>query len=783
MGNFSLRGCTFIGIIALLAVGKASASDSFYYETDSYRYELNNKKEEVFSFITKEGTQLDTFTGGGTYQMIDEDTGFCNVSTSVLSYESAVKGGVTSLRVDYEMVDGTTSYNIYTFYDDYVKVQSYIDRIDVSRGYDGIILKRDMQSDYTKTEKKLATDWVYPQNGDFPYKQADSIVTTYEFQNGYKLFSFVRGKDAKRQNMFEEYGETDIPVPTENGTVSSYQLEYDLVFEHTSDGRDADYFALFEGRASEFAARVTTNAKNESNVAIYETDELILELAVDNLLSGNLEAEVSYTVYDYDGEEIAKAEETLSLEAEQGSSLPIEVVSDKNGIFYLDYEVKSKNSSYRELFSFILTEPYEYQHTRENLFGISGVRFGEYEPNDDTVWIMEQLGFSNARICFSEGDYVEKEYDLLIRYLKKLREKKVRIDGQYLLLDGWRMPGLDTAEELERELDEALAEVSPYLDSCEVGNEYNLYAQNQGIAQAMQDYRKIYFEPGLKIVKQKYGIPLAGAGIGLSRADWFEASVSSGLFSEEDILKTHAYGFPYSPDYTSDAGIDLVVESAFARTRSFLEKNGDKTWYVDEVGYPTTAKETSGIGSGNDLRSQADYLVRALSLGAAYGADSISVYNLYDQLNLFKGVSDSNKEFNFGIFYYPDYYGRILPKPSAAALGNMTRLLDGAVTGEEIMVSSDTVRAFCMYDKSGEAVSYVAWSTGSRLSNDCADAFARTPNLPWENQWQESEKERFWLQDKYAEVTDIMGNTTRLPITNGYVEVELSGSPCFIRVK
>lgn len=785
MGNINIRSCAFIGIITLLMLleGKESVFDGFCYETDSYRYEMNSDYDEVFSFVTEDGTYLDTFAGGGTYQMIDADTGFCNVSTSVISYEESRNNGITSFKVNYEMLDGAEAYTIYTFHDKYVEVEAVIKDIDRYDTVEGALLKRELLSDCEETEKKLATSWDYPSDGDFPYKKADSIVTTYLFDAEYKLFSFVRGSDGARQVLFEEYSETDIPVPIENQELREYTITYDLVFENTKNGRDADCFALFEGKDSEFAARIDVLEENDSNVAIYETDELTLQIKLANLVSERISTKVKCDVYAYDGELVSQRNTEIFLQKEEECEIPITITTKKRGMFYLDLQVESEQSSYREFFPFAMMTPYEYQNTEDNPFGISGVRFGEYEPNDDTLWIMEKLGVSNARICFSEGDYIEKDYTLLIKYLKQMQNRKIRIDGQYLLLSGWRMPTADTADDFERELDMALGQVAKYLDSCEVGNEYNLYADNQNVGQAMQDYLQIYFEPGSRMIKQKYGIEIAGASVGLSRTDWLEEMVSCGMYERMDILKTHAYGFPYSPDYSNDQSIDLVVESALARTRAFLDQYGNKTWYVDEIGFPTTANAKAGVSSGNDLRSQADYMIRALALGVAYGADSVSVYSLYDQLNLFKGVSDTDNEFNFGLFYAPDYYGRILPKPSAVAYANLTRMLDGVSSGSEIETESDTVRAFCFYAEENKEPIYVAWSNCSRLSNDTGDNFVRTPNLPWQNQWSETETCRFYLQGESIEVTDSMGNQSVLPITDGYVEIELDGSPKYIIVK
>lgn len=799
MGSSFIRGCTYIGIFSLLLSGivwnvtgqeqldtdhiKESVSYNFCYETDSYRYTLDSDYKESFDFVTEEGIFLNTFAGGGSYLFEEKDSGNYNVKQKISSYKEIKQGDLTSFRVDYEMRDGSNAYNIYSFYEQYVEVKAVIEKLPSDFYIAGAMLKRDMQESYRKAEKKLATSWVYPENGDFPYKQTDAIVTTYLFEGDYKLYSFVRGQDAQRAVLFEEYDEIDILLPINNTKIDSYELTYHLVFENTKNGRDADYYALFEGKASDFATKINVHEKNGSNVAIYEKDEIEIGLKLTNLMKTVKAIRVTYHVYAYDGETVCHGESVLSMQAQEEQEIPIVVKSKKNGIFYLDFQVESEQNSYRELFSFALTEPYNYQYTGENPFGLSGVRFGRYEPNDDTIWSMNKLGISNVRVCFSEGDYVEKDYVLLIDNIKKLRENGMKINGQYLLLSGWRMPDTNTIDEFTEELDDALSQVTPYLDSCEIGNEYNLYREDMDVSQAMDEYMQVFFEPGYELIRQKYNKEIAGAGVGLSKEDWLEESVDAGLYERQDILKTHAYGFPHSPDHTANKEVDFVVESALARTRTFLDKNEDILWYVDEIGYPTTANEKSGIGSGVSLRSQADYIVRAMVLGLGYGADQVAIYNLYDQQNLFQGVSDTNEELNFGIFYAKDYYERILPKPSAIAIKNITTVLDGVAYGEEVKTSKDTVRVFAFYNAKDELLAYAAWSNCARLMNDKEENVVRTPNLPWQNEWRETEKYRFFMSVDSAEIIDTMGNTEEICMTDGYVDIELNGSPKLIKVR
>ena len=78
----------------------------------------------------------------------------------ITSYKESKQGDITSLRVDYEMRDGSNAYNTYTFYEQYVEVKAVIENLSSDLRIAGAMLKRDMQEEYIEAEKKLATSWV-----------------------------------------------------------------------------------------------------------------------------------------------------------------------------------------------------------------------------------------------------------------------------------------------------------------------------------------------------------------------------------------------------------------------------------------------------------------------------------------------------------------------------------------------------------------------------------------------------------------------------------------------
>ncbi len=746
----------------------------YRYDGNGYCYVITSDGREIFAFVNEDGTTLDAMSGGGTYMTIDGVNWQYGAASYINGYTD---NGDGSLTVSYQMSDSSKAYNVYRFYDSHVTVQANISEVPNSTTVAGAVLSRNFPNGYSSVEKKIASRWVYPENGDFPYQEQTGIVTAVQLGDAHKVYTFVRGADGEKMVLFEEYPDVHIPVSITGGAFSEYSITYDLVFENLQKTENADCSALFKSQGYEFSACVSEKTAKQSGATLYFGNTADFTIDVASVSGNDASAQVSYTLYDYDGNVMTSGAQTVVLREAEVIKIPVHLETEKRGIFFLDYEVKGAQNSHRELFSFALLDSYTY--SKENPFGVSGVRFGVYEQNQTTAWLLKNIGAKNVRVCISEPDYISNDYSLLSECLEHLTASGINVNGQYLLMDGWVAPTKDTAAAYENEMNGVLSQVGKYLKDCQVGNEYNL-AYIGTPEDGMKAYMASYFDAGYRSVKDNHGIDVGGAGIGLSHVNWMEASVAAGLYEKQDVFVTHAYGFPHSPDYCQNPEIELVVESSYIRTRDFLDSFGDKKWYVGEVGYPTTALNTTGVASGVDLRTQADYTIRECVLALNYGADVVEVYNLYDQQNLFKGTSAEGQEDNFGLFYDQDYYGRIMPKPSAIAFANMTRTLDGVAECEEVTVASSTARVF--ETGSGDKNVYVAWSNIARLSNDVGYDFVRTPNLPWQNQWSGSEQVAIPVEGSRATLIDSMGNRSEVTIENGQVVVRLSGSPIYIEV-
>lgn len=750
----------------------------YYIDGDNYRYGITKDGREVLSFLADDGSCIDALMGAGGYIIRDTSFwGYISYTSGIESFTKYEVDGVKSLIVYYTTNNGAKSYTIYKFYDNHVNITSSIKGVN-SKSVGTSFFQRDFVNGYIDYELKENTKWMFPDNGDFPYKDFESIASTHYLDSKHKMYTFFRGEQANTYNYFDGYTAEHFPLTIQDNKFDSYELTYDLVFENLQEDRDSDYLALFMSDGSDVATGITPVTKSVETSTIFTTNNIEFNINLTNLLKKNSKYSLEYKIYDYYSNVYNNTKETGILVAGKEANYPVVIKNMKSGIYYLDVQVTTGNGTYHEIYPFGYLPEYKYQYNSTSPFGISGIRFGDYQQNDTTVALMSTLGMANARIGISKPEYVNESYDLLNKYLNQLKGNGTRITGQYLLMNDWSFSS--NAKAFQSEMEKTLSVVGKYLTDCEVGNETNLYPQYKTMSEAMSRYLTYEFNPGLKALSNSK-LDIVASGVYLSQYAWFAEMVSSGVWNKTSVLSTHAYSFPHSPDHVNDASIDHSFESALVRTRNYLNAYGDKTWYISEMGAPTTPLNNQNMFSGVDLRTQADYTFREFILGLAYGADVLQSYGFYDQVNMQKGTNPYNCEYHYGMFYDQDYFGRVMPKPLALAYGSMTRNLESVTDCYAVSLSSATVRAFGItLQKQAKGINnFILWSNCSMLSNDAVEG-TRTPNLPWNNQWKKSEKVVVYSASVVT-VTDIMGNTTSLtPNAKGEVSISVTGSPIMI---
>lgn len=749
-----------------------SESDfAFYYQTASYSYGITPSGYEIISFVNPDGSVVDALNGGGTFQITNRSARYLTSSSfHVKNYKLQSEN---KLIVYYD-AKGGEQYTEYTFTPNSIKVTANVKFSTQESNLNTIVLKRNFINNYIDHEKKVSSNWVFPKTKDFPYRTFDGYVLTNYVDSSHKLYSFWM-EPAANPAIIPDYLPTgDLMVTTVPSSLSSYTLSYALVFENLSSGYDSDYYALFKGRSSDLAIGITPSVRPQSSATLFDTKDISFNLNITNLSDTAVEYKVKYSIYDYYGNIYNNTKDSLKLAAGSQTNYLLKPTTDKNGIYYICTTVSYQGKEYHEIYPFILYEPHKYEYVSTSPFGVSGIRFGQYSPNNTLVHLAKEMGIANMRICFSLPDYIGTDYTLLQSYLAQLHDNGTKITGQYLLSSDWTIP--NTGTRYATELDNALNYIGDYLTDCEIGNENNYTTSGMGIA--MTNYLNKQFNPTYDIVTNQHKLPIIGSGVYLSKTDWLDAALASGLWNRTSVLSTHAYSFPHRPDLTNNPEIEHSYESALVRIRNFMDKHGEKTWYMSEFGYHTTPGKSSGLFSGSDLRSQADYTIREYILGLAYGVDVLEAYAFIDGTNTSKAMSDTQIECHYGMFYAEDYYGRLMPKPLVMSYITMTQELDGYSKCSEVSDKSPTTRLFEINLQQTNEPLYICWSNCSPLSTDTS--YSRTKGLPWINQWKNSETIAFYTNN-YVSATDFQGNTTTYYPKNGMVTIPVTGEPVIIK--
>lgn len=744
----------------------------FYYTASEYSYGITPDGYEIISFINSDGTSLEALGGGGTFLIGDN---YGNILTESSRHVKNFKAASPNKITVYYDSNNAEQFTQYVFNDNNIEITANVDFPKEISNISSIHLQRDFLNGYIDSEKKVASDWVYPEKNDFPYKTFDSYVLTNYIDSAHKLYSFWRDASANPQMPLDYYSDCNFTITDIPDAMSTYSLSYTIVLEDLTRDLDPDYYALFKGQNSELAVGITPDFESVSSSTLFCTNRIPFNINITNLCQEDISYDIRYCIYDYYGNVYHNTQTTENVSKESQINYLLNFSTEQNGIYYLDTLVSYMGKEYHELFPFILYEPHDYQYVSTSPFGISGVRFNPYLPNDDTVYLAKEMGIANMRVCVSLPDYIGNDYTLLENYLSQLQENGTKITGQYLLSSDWTIPN-DT-DKYASELATILSHVGHTLTDCEIGNENNIKFQTSDMQTGMKQYLNQQFNPTFSVVTQDYELPIISAGVYLSKTDWLDAAVSSGLWNQTDTISTHAYSFPHSPDLSADPAIDHSFESALVRIRNFMDSHGEKTWYLSEFGYPTTPGDSTDLFSGSDLRSQADYTIREYILGLSYGVDVLESYAFYDGVNTTKGMNDDNCEYHYGMFYNEEYFGRIMPKPLVSAYMTMTQKLDGYLSCTEVRDISSTSRVFEIKLQQTDNPLYICWSNCKPLSTDTS--FSRTPGLPWTNQWSASENITFH-SDSYVVVTDFQGNSKTYYPQDGIVSIPVSGEPIII---
>lgn len=742
----------------------------FYFEGDNYAYGIADDNTEYIAFRDRSGKLVDAISGGGFYILSAEGGRVLVNNYTIEDFSQTIADNQISVTVNYRAI-GQQADSVqecsttYTFYSNSIKVEASINYAG-SEAVSGSSsrFQRYLLNEYESSDKMFSTDWVYPEDGDFPYKDIDAWCTVQNFDENNRMYTFLRSENIPSYywDYYNRYPEFSIPLfGSEDATQNfSETVIYSLVFENSPEEDNPDYRALFSGKSMSVATGVEAVDVNTENSTVFVGDSVKLNLNVTNLTKEDVLFSYRYDIRDYYGNIVdAGLYLNSTVYGQLEANRTVDFDPGYYGIFFLNLMIVTEDGKYyREYYPFALLEDYEYKYQATSPFGIGQILGGENEPYMDYLELASKIGVATIRATPLSLDDMENS----VAYIKKAQEEKMRI-----FATGWG----------DKRYIDTFASYG--IDAFVSGNELNMEVIN-GVApidQAFDDYYNNYFLPAFENVS-KQGYKNLCAAIAAGQSAWYDKIAEYGGWDQFDAVALHPYGYPYSPDLP----IDNIwhVESALKRNNAALEKYGYKETYVTETGYPSVPGDKRAV----DIRTQADYNMRCYILSLAYGATNILAYCFTDYSNSGVGVDDSDVEFNFGSFYYPDYFGRIMPKPAAVMFANMTRQLESVQSAEinNKYDDGDELRVFTL-DTELDGDVLVAWSNCARLPNDEVP-ITRPPRenrRPWENQWHGSQNVTFGTDQSTVEVIDIMGNAKTYKAENGRVTIALTGSPVIIK--
>lgn len=785
----------------------------YFYEGDSYAYGIDEGGNEYIAYKYVTGEMLDAITGAGRYILNPKSGSSIVVTGRVEKFSQAMKDGYPALVVDYKtsgMVSYATVQTTYIFKENSIAISSQIsaessNTISCSKSQ----FIRGFVNDYKDSEIKINSEWVYPSDGDYPYPDFESLCYKHQLTDEVYMYSFMRGDGIPTMYAIQNLDADEMTLDFDDAKGLYYTHEYDLTFVDTAieNQQGADYRALFKSYSSDFAAGVAPVENTDDNSTVFIGNEVKLNINVTNLTDADLKFSLRYDVRDYYGNIVDKGLFIDSTVYQHTGANRVIDIKGKYGMYYLNLYVISKYSTYSECYPFALLKDYDYKYNDTSPFGINSANTKNNTEVENTAKIFAKIGVANARV---NSDMVYLAEQLHKNGITKLNG----IMGSPFELVG----GTET---YLQDVDNVLSQLSPYIDSFEVGNEMNLLVmQNK---KTMDELYPVFYNYTFAAVRElmatKYPhVEYIPSPFSAGEQEWID-QLTMGYDVDTDgdgktehfpevwtkltTVSTHVYGTPWMPDEYSSyqpaykSGL-WCIEGAMQRLEECFNKYcadpTEKNLYITEVGYATSAGDPIKV----DLRTHADYITRCGILCSAYGADRIQYYCMYDRTQGRSGFYNTEledetltmDEYNFGMFYEADYYGRFVPKPAAIAFATMTRQLESIEKNSMHIFDkydegyeTNGVRAFkCNTALNGAVV--IAYSNYEVLSNGKKDASGktgnRTPNLPWNNQWTTTDETKFEAVGDTVTVIDIMGNSTVYTANKGYVTIPLTGSPVYI---
>lgn len=793
----------------------------YYYETDYYAYAITEGGQEVFAFKEKDGSYLDVLAGGGKVALYSDSTQIMG-ATDVLTYERSFVNGAVSLTVTYlyygiyekepwkNMAQVT-----YFFYNEYVDVSYrvvYNSSVTISCSSDDFYrscIQREFYMDYESVKKNMATKWVYPEDCDAPYSLVKAWATTHTFDDTHAIYTFNYGNAPEKfRGVYLDRYYPDVNVPLfanidRNATSIDFTAKYVMVFSNTEDKAKADYRALGMADRANYAAGISAITKNDDNSTLFVKDKVDLNLNITNLTNSDIEVDVRYDIRDYYGNIIDSGiylGSTVFGGLDANRKISIDAKKHGYGMYFVNFKVYTKKYIFYDYYPLILIKDSSYPERNKFPFGIAQVKENEICSVTDQASLLIKIGAGYIR---SMPTTIADEDDIRLEKaaIERLQQAGMKITSFNFLWTAFNKPEADPIYRI----------YGSYFDYLLVRNEVNMEineklpnASTGGIENAPQalvdSVWNTYVSESLndqKRICREKGYTMIYAGISAGPRYWYEKIYRSGDWNTSSVLAVHGYAGNHSiPDAKEETEANgmWAFEATLVRTKKAIKefgKNGfKKRWFVNECGCSSSVLASNK--SFVDPRTKGDYDIRYLILSDAYGAEYSELYCLLDYANGGVGTVLDDREWGFGAFHFPDFFGRFKPKPTANAFITLSTTLGGVKSSTESSKYSNgvsqrggTLRVFDFTTVSKGHV-FVAWSNCKRQVNDTTivgsgiQGTPRNPQLPWNHNWTVTENLVVDSRNDYVTVVRTGGKTEKYKVRSGKATIPIDGSVSYI---
>ncbi len=506
-------------------------SFKYYYEGSNYVYGIDKDNNEIIAYKHKNGQYFDMIDGAGkvwikSYATLEAASKKVLKNETVNTFtEGTDNEGNKTLTVTYNLsgidkatvaashitVTYTFGYSAITVkYDIYAKSAtkmsgafSSIERSYINDGFRKEYGTKDENKNTAKRSKVIVnSQWVYPENLDFPYQEFEGLIYIDEFELGMRMYTSLRdGYESAKQHMVENKDGAALGCGFTDGTEITKNLEYTISFaDATTEEQNPDYLGLFRGKKQEFAtgvAPVDANGKtlitaNSDHSTVFEGNSVDLNLNVTNITDDTIKFSLRYDIRDYYGNVVKNG---LFKDNELISGLSANrtvTASGKYGIYYLNLYVISKGGdTYQECYPFALIPSHTYNNITNpnNPFGFASAAAGK-NPDDmdtisdytlskyvDTANLMTKIGAATVRAGAEPG------YLKMMKTLKDNGITKINggtVETNFKKISKADITSQETVDAFKESIRNALRRMKDttgfLIDSAEIGNEMSLYA-------------------------------------------------------------------------------------------------------------------------------------------------------------------------------------------------------------------------------------------------------------------------------------------------------------------